>query len=334
MTAYFTHMENMVGALTTMVKNMAPQPAPPLALPIINVLPAQTETKKANVLKVQAIIQLFDPPMRALAWKETEVDHAGVTQAYDMDRAAERVREIVAKRFGHSSTKAPPLKFLTNVSLLLFDYGSEALSIEDFNVKSQRIGDSWERFTEAFLHMRHVLAEYVSLELGAALDTLFMSLTDIKVKYSRIRTSSITHLVQKMMGRLRTLPQFPRPTLLTVAIKELLQLSETSPAFQEIINMEAVGTPEVAPGSRGKRGTDSQGTSPPDPTKRAKPGVKPTRPPLQGAYPCYSWIKGLSCCAGTVCGAAKRRGVHPHEFDPADKGAPEAAFRAWVKKYM
>jgi len=81
----------------------------------------------------------------------------------------------------------------------------------------------------------------------------------------------------------------------------------------------------------GKRSRDSDGTPPP--LKKAKQGAKPTRPTLQDAYPCYSWIKQANCSKGTTCNAPKKKGVYLHKFDPIDCGAAEKNFRDWVKKY-
>ena len=75
---------------------------------------------------------------------------------------------------------------LSNISLLLFDYAGEGLSLEDFTEnKSQKIGERFERFTSAYLNMSYVLREYVSESLGAALDSLMMNLLHIMARYQK-----------------------------------------------------------------------------------------------------------------------------------------------------
>ena len=96
----------------------------------------------------------------------------------------------------------PPSKaFLSNVSLLLFDYGSDGLSFEDFNTTTtkgaKKIGESWERFTQAYMYMSHVLREYVSASLGSSLDSLYVNLVNIHVKYPRLRTSALKAVEQR-----------------------------------------------------------------------------------------------------------------------------------------
>ena len=70
-----------------MPKNNAPKPA--VALSIIQVMPVQSEVKRMALMRVQAILQLFDPGLRALAWRISEKDHSGAPQSYDMKRATE-----------------------------------------------------------------------------------------------------------------------------------------------------------------------------------------------------------------------------------------------------
>ena len=53
-------------AMMTLITNMA-QGAGPVAPPIITVVPTQTDAKKVALQRVQAILQLFDPTLRALA---------------------------------------------------------------------------------------------------------------------------------------------------------------------------------------------------------------------------------------------------------------------------
>jgi len=102
---------------------------------------------------------------------------------------------------------------LSNISLLLFDYGSDGLSFEDFNTTTvkgaKKIGESWERFTQAYMYMSYVLREYVSASLGSTLDSLYVNLVNIHVKYPRLRTSALVHLTQRMLGKLRSLEQMP-----------------------------------------------------------------------------------------------------------------------------
>ena len=53
-------------AMMTLITNMAPG-AGPVTPPIIKVVPTQTAAKKVALQRVQAILQLFDPTLRALA---------------------------------------------------------------------------------------------------------------------------------------------------------------------------------------------------------------------------------------------------------------------------
>ena len=103
-----------------------------MAAPIITVVSTQTDAKRVGLQRVQAILQFFEPSRRALAWKVSEHDAANEPLAYDMERAMERVREIIVQSGGRSAT-LPTKAFLSNCSLLLFDYGGEGLFFEDFN---------------------------------------------------------------------------------------------------------------------------------------------------------------------------------------------------------
>ncbi len=42
--------------------------------------------------------------------------------------------------------------------------------MENFNADKAKIGENWDRFTRAYMHVSHVLREYVNPNLGAALD--------------------------------------------------------------------------------------------------------------------------------------------------------------------
>jgi hypothetical protein len=124
--------------------------------------------------------------------------------------------------------------------------------------------------------------------------------------------------------------QLPSPEDVNREVIATLQLTEGTKAFQQLINRELMG----AGVETRKRSPDLDTTPPPGSTKKQKQTAKPARPTLQGAYPCYSWIKQASCCKGTTCNAPKKKGVHPHKFDPLDRGAAEKEFRDWVEKYM
>jgi hypothetical protein len=286
------------------------------------VVPTQTDAKKTALQRVQAILQLFDQDKRALAWKVSEYDHANEPLSYDMDWATERVRNIIVERGGRAATQ--PLKStLSNISLLLFDYAGEGLSLDDFvENKTKKIGDVWERFLAAYLHMSYVLREYVSESLGAALDALMMNLMHIKAKYPRIKPSSLVYTTQQLLGKLRTMAQLPDRAAVTGEVAATLRLEEGSRLFQTLLNQEFMGV------DVGDKRSSQQDNSPQN-AKRQKKAV-PTRPPLQGAYPCYGWIKQVDPCKGANCQASKKRGFHPHKFDKADHGAPEKAFRDWV----
>jgi hypothetical protein len=308
-------------AMMQVIANMG-QGAAPAGPPIITVVPTQTDAKKTALQRVQAVLQLFDQDKRALAWKVSEYDHANEPLSYDMDWATERVRNIIVERGGRAATQ--PLKStLSNISLLLFDYAGEGLSLDDFvENKTKKIGDVWERFLSAYLHMSYVLREYVSESLGAALDALMMNLLHIKAKYPRIKPSSLVYTTQQLLGKLRTMAQLPDRAAVAMEVAATLRLEEGSRLFQTLLNQEFMGV------DVGDKRSSQQDHSPQN-AKRAK-GAVPTRPPLQGAYPCYGWIKQVDPCKGTVCQASKKRGFHPHKFDKADQGAPEKAFRDWV----
>ena len=308
-------------AMMLMITNMG-QGAAPAGPPIITVVPTQTDAKKTALQRVQAILQLFDQDKRALAWKVSEYDHANEPLSYDMDWATERVRNIIVERGGRAATQ--PLKStLSNISLLLFDYAGEGLSLDDFaESKAKKIGDVWEKFLSAYLHMSYVLREYVSESLGAALDSLMMNLLHIKAKYPRIKPSSLVYTTQQLLGKLRTMAQLPDRAAVTGEVAATLRLEEGSRLFQTLLNQEFMGV------DVGDKRSSQQDNSPQN-VKRLK-GAVPTRPPLQGAYPCYGWIKQVDPCKGANCQASKKRGFHPHKFDKADHGAPEKAFRDWV----
>jgi hypothetical protein len=309
-------------AMMKLIVNMG-QGAGAAAPPIITVVPTQTDAKKTALQRVQAILQLFDQDKRTLAWRVTEVDHANVPLSYDMDWATERVRKIIAERGGRAGTQ-PSKSSLSNISLLLFDYAGEGLSLEDFTEnKSQKIGERFDRFTSAYLHMSYVLREYVSESLGGALDSLMMNLLHIHAKYPRMKTSSLMYTTQQLLGKLRTMEPMPDRPSMIAEVTAALKLEEGSQIFQTLLNQEFMG---IDVGDKRSHQQDSS----PQPTKRAKGVTSSPRPTLQGAYPCYAWIKDRDPCKGPVCNAPKRKGVHPHKFDPADRGAPEKAFRDWV----
>ena len=299
-----------------------------MAPPIITVVPTQTDAKKVALQRVQAILQLFDPTLRALAWKVSETDHAGEPLSYDMERATDRVRKIIVERGGRFGTQ-PSKAFLSNISLLLFDYAGEGLSLEDFNEeKPKKIGESWDRFTRAYCLMSYVLREYVDPFLGNALDSLFVSLSNIHSKYRMMKTSAIMYVTQQLLGQLRTMEVMPDRAAMNAEVARILKLEEGSQAFQTIFNQELMRLD-----GDGTKRTAEQDNSPQN-AKRQRTGVVPTRPTLQGAYPCYAWIKQRDPCKGPTCNAAKRKGIHPHKFDRVDQGAPEKEFRDWVMKHM
>jgi hypothetical protein len=326
-------MQQQAQALQAMMEIIAKMPAQGvqvLAPPIITVVATQTDAKRVALQRVQAILQLFEPSRRALAWKVSELDTAGEPLAYDMERAMERVREIMVQRGGRLAS-LPTKPFLTNCSLLLFDYGGEGLSLEDFNPdKPKKIAESWERFSAAYFNMSYVLGEFVSPVLGMALNTLYVNLTTVHTTFTRMKTSALVYAAQQLLGRLKTMEQLPSPEDVDQQVIATLQLTEGTKAFQQLINRELMG----AGAESRKRSPDLGDTPPPGSNKKQKQAAKPTRPTLQGAYPCYSWIKQASCCRGPTCNAPKKKGVHPHKFDPLDKGAAEKEFRDWVEKYM
>ena len=114
-----------------------------VAPPIITVVSTQTDAKRVALQRVQAILQLFEPSRRALAWKVSEHDAANEPLAYDMERAMERVREIIVQRGGRLAT-LPTKAFLSNCSLLRFDNGGEGLFLRTSTPTSrkrlQRVG--------------------------------------------------------------------------------------------------------------------------------------------------------------------------------------------------
>ena len=84
------------------------------------VVATQTDAKKVALQRVQAILQLFEPSLRALAWKVSETSPSNEVLSYDMERATDRVRDIIVKRGGRFA-EIPSKAFLSNCSLLLFD---------------------------------------------------------------------------------------------------------------------------------------------------------------------------------------------------------------------
>jgi hypothetical protein len=318
----------MFEAMMKMVSDRPAQAVQAPAPPIITVVATQTDAKKVALQRVQAILQLFEPSLRALAWKVSETGPSNEVLSYDMERVTDRVRDIIVKRGGRFA-EIPSKAFLSNCSLLLFDYAGEGLTLEDFNApKPKKIGESWDRFTQAYLHMSHILTEYVHSSLGNALNSLYVNLLNIKTIYPRMKTSALCYVTQQRLGRLRQMDAMPSQAMVAAEVASTLRLVEGSPMFQPLINRELMGMDVEG----GKRSRDSDNT-PPE-AKKAKKGAVPTRPQLQGAYPCYSWIKQLDCCKGPTCKASKKKGVHPHKFDPLDRGTAEKNFRDWVEKYL
>ena len=153
----------------------------------------------------------------------------------------DRVRDIIVQRGGRSTT-LPTKAFLSNCSLLLFDYGGEGLSFEDLNPeRPNKIGESWDRFSAAYLHMSHVLAEYVNPVLGMALNTLYVNLTTIHTTFTRMKTSALVYVTQQLLGKLRIMDKMLSPQDVEREIMDILQLAEGTHAFQQLINRELMG---------------------------------------------------------------------------------------------
>jgi len=87
--AMFAQQGETLKLLAAMISGMPQHTAPPPAAApsIIQVMPAQSDVKRVALMRVQAILQLFDPSLRALAWRVSDMDHTGAPQAYDMERA-------------------------------------------------------------------------------------------------------------------------------------------------------------------------------------------------------------------------------------------------------
>ena len=323
--AMFARQDQTLELMARLFATMPQQIAPVSASPIVTVVTAQTDAKKVAFQRVKAILQLFDADLKALAWKVTERDQSNEPIAYDMEKAADRVRDIIVERGGRFASQ-PSKALISNCSLLLFDYAGEGLSLDDFNVGKSKIGESWDKFSSAYMNMSQIMRKYVNISLGVAMDSLYMNLLDIHSRYPGIKTSALMYATHQMLGRLRQMEEMPDREAVTDMVSSLLRLEQTSPEFQQILNQEMMGV--------GDKRKDRDGTpTPPQATKKPKPNIA-TRPNLQGAYPCYGWIKQVDPCKGPTCNAKKRQGVHPHKFDPVDRGAPEAAFRDWVKANM
>ena len=89
-------------------------------------------------------------------------------------------------------------------------------------------------------------------------------------------------VIQQLQGRLRTMGEMFDHDAVATGVVDTLKLEEHSQVFQTLLNQELMGM-EAGTGSRSRETIPS----PPEPRK-TKQGMKPTRPPLQGAYPCYS----------------------------------------------
>ena len=316
-------MEQMLRVLTNLPTPVAQAAAPP----VITVVSTQTDARRVALQRVHAILQLFEPTLRANAWVVSERDNSQEPIAYDMEHAMNRVREIITQTGGRHA-EIPSKAFLSNCSLLLFDYGADGLSLEDFNVdKPKKIGENWDKFTRAYMHMKHVLGKYVNQSLAVALDSFYMNLLNIHHMFPRMKTSALMFVTQRLLGQLRTMEQMDDPDAVTEKMSEILQLVETSQKFQTLFNQELMGM-EV---DTAKRSRDAD--TPPVAKKSKLAGIPP-RPELQGAYPCYGWIKDKDPCKGPTCNAPKRKGTWPHKFDPVDRGQAEKDFRDWVKMYM
>jgi hypothetical protein len=316
-------MEQMMQLITNLPTPVAQAAAPP----VITVVSTQTDARRVALQRVHAILQLFEPSLRAAAWVVSERDNSNEPIAYDMEHAMNRVREIIIQTGGRHA-EIPSKAFLSNCSLLLFDYGPDGLSLEDFNAdKPTKIKEDWNRFTRAYMHMKHVFGEYVNPSLAVALDTFYMNLLHIHMRFPRMKTSALMFVTQRLLGQLRTMEQLDDADAVAEEMSKILQLVETSQKFQTLFNQELMGM-EV---DTAKRSRDAD--TPPASKKSKQAGIPP-RPELQGAYPCYGWIKDKDPCKGPTCNAPKRKGTRPHKFDPVDRGAPEKEFRDWVKKHM
>ena len=319
--------DRLMEQMLMVIANLPTPAAQAAQPPIITVVATQTDARRVALQRVHAILQLFEPSMRAAAWVVSERDNSGEPTAYDMEHAMNRVREIIIKTGGRHA-EIPSKTFLSNCSLMLFDYGPEGLSLEDFNVdKPEKIKDNWNKFTKAYMHMKHVFKEYVNPALAVALDTFYMNLLHINLRFPRLKTSALVFVTQRLLGQLRTMEQIDNPDAVVEGMSSILQLVESSPEFQTLFNQELMGVEN----DKAKRSRDAD--TPPVAKKSKLAGIPP-RPELQGAYPCYGWIKDKDPCKGPTCNVPKRKGIRPHKFDPVDRGTAEKEFRDWVKKYM
>ncbi len=70
----FTQQNETLQLLAKLIAGLPQQTASVAAPPIVTVVAAQTDAKKVAFQRVRAIIQLFDPDLKALAWRVTERD--------------------------------------------------------------------------------------------------------------------------------------------------------------------------------------------------------------------------------------------------------------------
>ncbi len=95
--------------------------------------------------------------------------------------------------------------------------------------------------TQAYLHMSHILTEYVHSSLGNALNSLYVNLLNIKTIYPRMKTSALCYVTQQRLGRLRQMDAMPSQAMVAAEVASTLRLVEGSPMFQPLINRELMG---------------------------------------------------------------------------------------------
>jgi hypothetical protein len=283
---------------------------------------AQSETKRQDLARVEAIRQLFHVDNFNIAWVEMDVDNLGHAASYNMEHARDLMREILTE---HQGEQAPFLtkEFLRNATLMLWNM-TDGLLLEHFLGPKGKI-TSWDKFQTAWLNMREAYFHFVGGVFAAALDNFYFRICKVHREYGRISVSTLLHFAQQRFGLLKTM----------TSVRELPNVLDlTRDQLQDIISRDSHGTlgADSPLPSGGKRMLSSPEGDGPDKRKMKTS----QRPVLHGMTPCWDWILQKEPCKGRAQCAhkSKKPGAlpPPHSFAKVDKGATEKAYRAWLQR--
>jgi hypothetical protein len=169
----------------------------------INVPPAQSESKRAELAKVLAVRPCFSQARFNQVWLVTDHDLNGRPATFSLSHATEVMRDIVTDLHGQYATPTTDA-FLHNAVLLLWHTGEKGLLLDNFLLDKAKVVD-WLTFQRAFFNMRRAYSLLCGEDLGTALGDFLFRLQEIFVAYPQIEIKTLLFLAESRLGRLRKL---------------------------------------------------------------------------------------------------------------------------------